>query len=67
MWSNAKDLLEEIALITSGHLAGLIRLSARDKGRFVIVRTDGSSQVIRYFVELYVDYSGKPSRFPHIS
>src|SRR5437588_1798103 len=59
MWSNAKDLLEEIALITSGHLAGLIRLSARDKGRFVIVRTDGSGQVIRYFVELYVDHSGR--------
>src|SRR5215469_2042253 len=58
----SEDLLEEIALITRRHLAGLVWLSAGDKGGFIIVRAYRRSQIVRYLVELYVYHPGRRSK-----
>src|SRR6185437_3336546 len=57
LWTNSQEFLKEVALVASGHLARLARLSAGDECGRVIVGTDGCCQVICDLVESYFDHS----------
>src|SRR5581483_7880316 len=55
--THSEELLEEVTLVAGGHLAGLARLCAGNKGGRIIVGANRCGQVIRYFVESYFDHA----------